>query len=115
MAGVSQEVAQAIYSQMGGGEFRRMTGAQVMHSSGVLLITLKRGMAKNRANHCSIELAPSDTYTMTFSSRGRRKGQFYDREISRHEDLYCDQIREVFERETGLATRFPRIIQEVRT
>ena len=111
MAITGQEIAQAIYSQMGGGEFRRMTGAQVSHDKGELLIVMKRGMARNRANHCSIKLTPSDTYTMTFSSRGRRNGQFYNNLVSEHEDLYCDQIREVFESETGLATRIPRILR----
>ena len=54
--------------------------------------------SKNGANHIKIELMPSDTYTVTFSRIWGTKVS----EVSKHEDIYNDSLRELFEYETGL-------------
>lgn len=54
--------------------------------------------SKNGANHVKIELMPSDTYTVTFSRIHGKKVS----EVSKHEDIYNDSLRELFEHETGL-------------
>ena len=54
-----------------------------------------KARAKNGAKEVRISLAGDDTYTVVFTSaRGNVKGKF--------EGIYCDQLRELFERETGL-------------
>ena len=54
--------------------------------------------AKNGANKIIITLDPSDTYTVEF---GRyRAGQY--KPVSRHNDVYCDSLKPLFEAVTGL-------------
>lgn len=50
------------------------------------------------ANYCTIKLNDSDTYDMVFT---RVRG-FEIKEAKRFDGLYCDNLKETFERETGL-------------
>lgn len=59
-----------------------------------------------KSNYCYIELLPDDTYLMRLYSI--RKYEM--KEHCEARGLYCDQLREVFERETGLVLGVPRVI-----
>ena len=57
-----------------------------------------------KSNYCSIELLPDDTYRMRlYSIRSAAIKSHYD-----ESGLYCDQIGEIFQRETGLVLGVPR-------
>ena len=59
-----------------------------------------------KSNYCSIELLPDDTYHMRlYSIRSAAIKSHYD-----ESGLYCDQIGEIFQRETGLVLGVPRVI-----
>ena len=63
-----------------------------------------RPQCKPQSNALRITLDPSDTYTMKFFKINPRKLTVDTvREI---EDVYCDQLTEIFERETGLYLHF---------
>jgi hypothetical protein len=93
-----RQIAETIIDQLGG-HLTPMIGAYNMfhHAEGALSFRFK-ARSKNSANYCKVTLDPSDTYTMVFMSvRGTKltvKGTF--------EGLYSDQLRSVFEGETGL-------------
>ena len=103
--GEAQTIADTTFQQMGGGRLVAMTGAQVSHRGGILVLRLKRGSTANKATHCEIRLDPSDTYTMTFHRRWYRSGKFGEAEVSQHGDLYSDMLQDAFTYETGLYTK----------
>jgi hypothetical protein len=105
----SAEIAQTILEQLGNGKFKVMTGAKHFMALpigqgtfGGLSFRLPGagGFCKNSINYVSIELTPMDEYVMTFSRI--RSGDV--KVISMHRDIQCDQLREIFEQETGLRT-----------
>ena len=57
-------------------------------------------------NHAQVILNGRDTYDLTLSRTGRKRGTAT---ISSHTDLYAEDLRPAFERETGLTTAIPRI------
>lgn len=96
-------VAETILEQLGGRRFRVMTGARNFIGCATYLsfrLPGARGFTKQGINYVRIELMPSDTYTVTFS-RIRSTNVAV---ISKHENIYCDALQELFTRETGLAT-----------
>jgi hypothetical protein len=101
-------VAKTILEQLGGNAFVRMTGARnLIGSSDALSFKLPgNGFTKNKANVVKITLTPADTYTVTFSKFRAMKLT----PVSEFTDIYNDALVDLFERETGLATRMPRII-----
>jgi hypothetical protein len=75
-----------------------MTGAK-------RFVALERGVCfdfpnrnRSRGNCVKVVLDPSDTYTVTFYNKSRT-GVKTVREVS---DIYCDMLRELFEKQTGL-------------
>lgn len=99
-----KQVAETIIEQLGG-RLTLMIGAHSMfhHTEGALSFKFK-ARAMNGANHCKVTLV-NDTYTVVFTSvRGtsvKAKGTF--------EDIYNDQLKGLFERETGLCLTMPVI------
>lgn len=103
------DFATTALNQLGGKAFTFMTGAKDL-----MLIddhTLKMAIGRNAtsANRFYIILDGDDTYTMrlerqTFSKKTFETTRTVIQECS---GLYCDQIREVFERWTGMSTRVP--------
>ena len=96
-------IANTILEQLGGSKFTAMTGARNFSAvrNGLLFaIPGGRGFAKSGINVIQIDLDPNDTYTVTFSRlrAGKRT------EISKHSDIYAENLCELFERETGLRT-----------
>jgi len=106
---VSNEVARTILEQLGGNRFIAMTGARNFigsESSLSFRIPGGGGFCKDGINFVRIELTPSDTYRMSFA---RIRGDKLTA-VAQHDDIHFDGLRELFERETGLATSMGRVI-----
>lgn len=103
-------VAKTILEQLGGGRLMAMTGARnFVGSENSLSFKLPntRDFVKNGVNYVRVVLDPSDTYTVTFSRvRGLKVV-----EIASHSDVYCDQLQDIFETETGLFTSLMGVSQ----
>ena len=82
-----------------------MTGAKLPTAvdDRTLGFMLPQGMAKNRATRITVELTQDDLYAVRFWKMNRRAMKLDL--ISEHLGIYYDMLREVFEHETGLATR----------
>lgn len=94
-------IAQTILDQLGGKRFVTMTGAKNFGDTGNgLAFQVPASLTKNRINAVKIVLDPSDTYTVKFLRIGRSDLKT----ISQHSMIYCDQLEDLFERETGLLT-----------
>lgn len=94
-------IAHTILEQLGGKRFVAMTGAKNFGDTGNgLAFQIPAKLTKNRINAVKIELDPSDTYIVKFLRIGRSELKT----ISQHTMIYCDQLEELFERETGLYT-----------
>jgi len=94
--------AQITLQHLGGNHFVVMTGAKDFVGGDGLMFSLPRGAAKNKSTKVRIDLQPNDTYRVTFMKWKNRLDLV---EISKHEDVYADRLRWLFERETGLYTR----------
>jgi hypothetical protein len=103
------QVAKTIADQMGGaGRIKAMTGASNFTALGSGLsfdFPNRRG-----ANHVKITLEPDDTYTVEFYKKpgvkalmsGKVDWDKIDKPLSTHSGIYFDQLKDVFEKETGL-------------
>lgn len=96
-----------ILQQLGGNRFRVMTGAKhftVRNAKlGGLFFRLpgKAGYAKDGINAVEIVLDYNDTYTVEFMRiRGQRISV-----VHVLDDVYCDNLQEIFTKYTGLYTR----------
>ena len=93
------EIAETILAQLGGNQFRAMTGARhfVALDAG-LQFRLPNARTANGVQHVRIMLEPSDLYAVTFF-RGDWTiiGESFD-------NIYCDQLADLFEDVTGLRT-----------
>ena len=107
------KVAEIILQQLGGRRFVAMTGSKNFFTNGNdLCMSLSKNSSK--ANRLQITLDPDDTYTMRFfrytAPRLNKKTFEYSdekiTEINRFENVYCDQLQDLFTLETGLLTRF---------
>jgi len=101
-------VAKTILSQLGGNRFKMMTGAKnFIGTDNSLIFKLPGagGFCKNGINKVVITLMPSDTYKVDFY---RTRGATV-KLIESCEDVYCNNLREVFERITGLCTSLGRM------
>jgi hypothetical protein len=107
------QVASTIMNQLGGGRFRAMTGARdaVATDSGVMFKLPK--MPGVKVNKVEVVLNPDDTYTLKTYRIGPRGLKVET--LSEDEGLHADQIEEVFQRRTGLATRLGATRQPVGT
>jgi hypothetical protein len=100
---MNNPIAQTIVEQLGGHKFRMMTGANSFLADGEVLsfrIPGGGGFAKDGINYIEVTLTPADVYTMAFF---RRRGHSLV-EVARVYDVYCDQLRSVFTKHTGLET-----------
>lgn len=100
---VAKEVACIILAQLGGSKFIAMTGARnflaLNDGNGGMRFNLPR-FPGLKINIIEIVLNGSDLYDVKFS----RVHGLTLKEISSHTGIYFDQLRELFERETGLRT-----------
>ena len=107
-------IAETILDQLGGGRFVVMTGSKNFIDAGN---TLKMNLAKNasKANRLEISLNGKDLYNMRFyrytaprySTRGGQFKTYPEKitEVKSFNDIYCDQLQELFTEVTGMYTR----------
>ena len=96
-------VALEILRQLGGQQFMVMTGAKDMLAEpNGLTFRIPARMAKNGINIVSVLLNADDEYDVTFSKVSMKKQT--NIVVSMRHGIYCDQLRGLFERETGLYT-----------
>lgn len=94
-------IANTIYLQLGGPRFSVMTGAnQMMRLGNGLQFRLPCNFAKKKITYVAIILNTRDLYDMEFGKLYRHEYRVVDR----CEDIYYDQLQEVFTRVTGLNT-----------
>jgi hypothetical protein len=94
-------VATTILQQMGGQRLIAMTGAHSFVSDGdSLIFKVPARSTKNGISCVKVTLDPSDTYTMRFLTMKNYQVQT----VAERSDVYCDQLQEVFQEETGLFT-----------
>lgn len=113
---ITMTIADTIFQQLGGNRFVAMTGAKgfVGIDNG---LRFHIGRNASKANRVEIKLTPMDTYEYTFikyrpySIRVDHKAMTVKeipekREIvKRFDDVYCDQLQELFTMVTGMYTR----------
>lgn len=97
-----QQIVTTIVNQLGGNQFVVMTGAQLMRDGAKLIVKFKGSKV---ANYMTIVLNSMDTYDVHFSKV--RAGK--QTNIREYNGMYCDQIRGLFERVTGLRTSLSAI------
>jgi hypothetical protein len=100
-------VALTILEQLGGRRLMVMTGAHTFigTTNGLSFrLPSKPGFVKNGINLIEIELTPLDVYTVTCSRIRHIAGLPTVHEVSKHTDIYAEDLQPLFMRETGLAT-----------
>lgn len=107
-----QEIAKTILRQLGGNKFTVMTGASKFLVADITKdnkkIWLRMNIGRNAAgiNRLKIYYNANDTYTMEFYKQTMSRKTF-DVKITKKqtfENIYCDQLQEIFTRVTGLYT-----------
>ena len=88
------EDANVTLQQLGGGRAMAMIGGTAMKDGSTLVVKFK-AKAKNKAKIVNITLDASDTYTMEFMTNSGKV-------VSSRDGLYAEDLRKVFEKETGL-------------
>lgn len=112
----AKEMAEQILEQLGGRKFRLMTGARnfsydVSDPNFHVTLTFRLPLGKYKA--CRIGLNGRDLYDVKFwnwNNRRQSKNFMQETTHEEHDGIYCDQLRDVFERATGLRTQMPRIL-----
>jgi len=105
------EVAATILRQLGGtGRLQAMIGVRQFFSynpsagpgEGWILggVSFSFPNRAPRPNYVKITLAGDDTYTVRFLRHGRGRGNYKD--LGTFSGIYADQLRELFDRQTGL-------------
>lgn len=116
-----ETIGRTIFEQIGGNRFAAMTGAKqfVLLENG---LRFRIGKNNSKANFVEITLNGKDLYDMKFI-RYRRGYMKLNKEeltvkmveekvetVELQNDLYADQLEEVFRETTGLETRLPVVI-----
>lgn len=104
----SKEIATNIFNQLGGKRFLLFTGSKNLVRDENWL---RMDLAKNKinANRMKITLNGLDLYDVEFYSMRRdRKSPdgFRITEKAKYENVYFDQLQDIFTEATGLYTRF---------
>lgn len=112
MKQADKEIAEIIYNQMGGSQFKFMTRASlfVVVNSG-WLFRLPTGLAKDGINLFKIILNQCGTYTMiaeksdplVFGDRGITL-------ITNKKNIYAEDLQDEFLNITGINTTFPKMV-----
>ena len=100
-------IAKTILQQIGGNRFATMTGSKDFIDLGNgLRMNLSRN--KTSANRLDILLdEETDSYIMKFYRHTFSKKTFEvtNKDVVRHEGIYCDMLEDMFSEVTGLVTR----------
>jgi len=96
---MSNQICDTIFQQFGGGRSMAMIGGQAYADGDTLQVNWKCRGSLNKSNRVRITYNHgTDTYTVVFGNV--RASRYTER--STHPGIYCDQLVELFERETGL-------------
>lgn len=106
------QTAETVLAQLGGRQFLGMTGAKdlttVSDKLGGLALKLPQSAVRTfgpkGVNYVRITLDYSDTYDLEFGKISKRKGVQQYAIVSTFDNVYCDDLQDIFERETGLLT-----------
>ena len=102
------EVGKIILEQLGGSKFRFMTGVKEIRftNSG---IKMNLPVNNSKANRLYIKLNSMDTYDMIFNSEwlDKKLWETKSNTKAKFENVYCDQLRSIFEKVTGYTTVMP--------
>lgn len=100
------QVAQTILAQLGGARFAAVTGAsEFIAWPDALSFKLPASLTRDRINRCYVRLTPADLYHVKFaklSSKGVKV-------VGEFDDVYCDQLQDLFEARTGLSLSLCRV------
>ena len=94
-------VAKIILEQLGGNKFRVMTGAKNFLDHGDAL-SMKIGRNSSNSNYLKISLNMMDLYNVHFS-KVSKMGE--EKSVKEYNDVYNDQLVEIFESHTGMYTK----------
>jgi len=110
-----ERVGQTILQQLGGKKFTLMTGAKnFVLGDGYLKFRIGRN--SKGVSLVKITLMPSDTYLVEFfKGVTLHSASSAPKLVSRHDDVYADQLSELFARVTGMDTVPPRFGSNPRT
>jgi ABC-type enterochelin transport system permease subunit len=112
LGGRNMTVAGTILCQLGGRRFAFTTGSKNFMDCGNAL-SMKLIRNKSKANHLRITLNDSDTYDMVFTNYvpfklNKKTGVMTGNKlikVAEFNDVYCDQLQDLFTQVTGLYTR----------
>ena len=93
-----------ILEQLGGNKIVAMTGARLLHDGDNKLIASIKGSKKY--NQMDIILNDLDLYDLTFRKIAGAKRCFALLKEDKINGVYCDQLKEIIEKETGLYLSF---------
>ena len=94
-------VARMILDQLGGHNFRVMTGAKNFLDHGDAL-SMRLGRNSSNSNYLKVSLNSMDLYDVRFSKLTRK---FEEKSVKEYNDVYADSLVEIFESHTGLYTK----------
>ena len=101
---IRNEVIETIIEQLGGNKFFVMTGSKPQYkdiSTDSPLIALKLTKNNSKANYLTIQyIRSTDLYKMEFIKMNIKERKI----VSSYDNIYSDQLTEIFESETGLRT-----------
>ena len=94
-------IAKTILKQLGGNKFAVMTGAKNFVDCGDAL-SMRIGRNKTSSNYLKITLNMMDLYDVRFSRVSPKGGE---RSVTEYNNIFNDQLVEVFEKHTGMYTK----------
>jgi hypothetical protein len=101
---IRNEVIDVMIKQLGGNKFFLMTGSKPQYkdiSTDSPLIALKLTKNNSKSNYLTVQyIRSTDLYTMEFIKMTKTERKI----VSTYENIYSDQLTEIFESETGLRT-----------
>lgn len=112
MTTYASEIASTMLNQLGGRRFMVFTGSKVMSvQENGSNVSLTLGLTRNAtsANRMVITYnAGKDLYEVDFNrdTFSRKTFESKSKNLKHYEDVYCDMLVNIFERTTGLVTRF---------
>lgn len=96
----AQTIAETILNQIGGARrLSMMCGCKNFVATGEGL-QFAVGTNEKRVNRCVVTLGADDLYSVQFGRYSMRKLTFDV--LAQHDGVYADQLRALFERETGM-------------
>ena len=108
----NQIIATTIINQLGGNKFKVMTGAKdLLAIDNGVSFKLPSRFAKDGINHISITLNGNDLYDIKFNKITSKNHEVYNirvpvlKEFKSFDDVYAEDLTELFESTTGLFTK----------